>query len=483
MRWTFGRKIGLGFTVTGIGLIVLAVVGYRAVTGLIDNESWVAHTHEVLREIAKVESLAVDAETSERGYIITGETMFLDPFNEALAALDKHQRALRVQIADNPEQSRRSDELRTELAAVTDRFKAVIEQRKQSAETAIAAVGSGTGFRLMNAARATMREMEAEERQLLADRDVRAAETVSFAKTVIVFGSLSALILAVVIGVVLVRSLNAQIGAAVQQVTSSSTELQAAANQQASSAREQATAMTEIATTITELLATSRQIAESSQRVSAVAGQTVTAVRAGGGTVEKTNDASATVRRQVDQIVTHMLDLGKKSQQVGQVLDIVGELAEQTNILAINATIEAAGAGEGGRRFGVVADEIRKLADRVGASTKEIRGMVDDVRGATNATIMATEAGSKAVDAGTAQMAETAVAFKQIGSLVSTTTDAAREIELSTKQQASAVEQVNAALGSVVQAARETEASASETLQTSRQLTSLSSELLRMVNA
>jgi len=241
--------------------------------------------------------------------------------------------------------------------------------------------------------------------------------------------------------------------------------------------------MTEIATTITELLATSRQIAESSQRVSAVAGQTVTAVRAGGGTVEKTNDASATVRRQVDQIVTHMLDLGKKSQQVGQVLDIVGELAEQTNILAINATIEAAGAGEGGRRFGVVADEIRKLADRVGASTKEIRGMVDDVRGATNATIMATEAGSKAVDAGTAQMAETAVAFKQIGSLVSTTTDAAREIELSTKQQASAVEQVNAALGSVVQAARETEASASETLQTSRQLTSLSSELLRMVNA
>src|SRR4029077_8321884 len=96
-----------------------------------------------------------------------------------------------------------------------------------------------------------------------------------------------------------------------------------------------------------------------------------------------------------DQIVSHMLELGKKSQEIGQVLDIVQELAEQTNILAINATIEAAGAGEAGKRFAVVADEIRKLADRVTLQTKEIRGLIDDVRGAVNTTVMATETGSK----------------------------------------------------------------------------------------
>src|SRR6185312_9715141 len=94
-----------------------------------------------------------------------------------------------------------------------------------------------------------------------------------------------------------------------------------------------------------------------------------------------------------------MLDLGKKSQQIGAVLDIVAELAEQTNILAINATIEAAGAGDSGKRFAIVADEIRKLADRVGGSTKEVRGLIDDVRSAVNTTVMTTETGSKAVDA------------------------------------------------------------------------------------
>jgi methyl-accepting chemotaxis protein len=178
-----------------------------------------------------------------------------------------------------------------------------------------------------------------------------------------------------------------------------------------------------------------------------------------------------------------MLELGKKSQQIGAVLDIVSELAEQTNILAINATIEAAGAGDAGKRFGVVADEIRKLADRVAGSTKEIRTLIDDVRTAVNTTVMATEAGSKSVDAGAKHFAEVASSFKHIGGMVTTTTDAAREIELSTKQQATAVEQVNVAISNVAQATKETEASTTQTLQTASQLQTLSQGLMRMVQA
>ncbi len=176
-----------------------------------------------------------------------------------------------------------------------------------------------------------------------------------------------------------------------------------------------------------------------------------------------------------------MLELGKKSQEIGSVLDIVSELAEQTNILAINATIEAAGAGEYGRRFAVVADEIRKLADRVGGSTKEIRTLIDEVRSAVNTTVMATETGSKAVDSGSKQFGDVATAFQQISGLVTTTTETAREIELSTKQQATAVEQVNVAISNVAQASKETEASSGQTLQTVSQLATLSTDLLRIV--
>jgi methyl-accepting chemotaxis protein len=239
--------------------------------------------------------------------------------------------------------------------------------------------------------------------------------------------------------------------------------------------------MTEINTTIGELLATSRQIAESAQRVAQNAEQTASAALSGHGTVDVTHESISGIRRQVDQIVSHMLELGKKSQEVGAVLDIVSELAEQTNILAINATIEAAGAGEAGKRFAVVADEIRKLADRVGGSTKEVRTLIDDVRSAVNTTVMATETGSKAVDAGSRQFGDVASAFKRISSLVTTTTDAAREIELSTKQQSSAVEQVNVAMASVTQASMETETSAGQTLQTVSQMAALSKDLLRII--
>ena len=165
----------------------------------------------------------------------------------------------------------------------------------------------------------------------------------------------------------LTRALTRQIGTAVGHVQSSSAELQAAANQQATGAKEQATAMSEITTTISELLATSRQIAESAQRVAQIAEQTAArgALRRRHRRARAASRSPASAGRSTS-IVGHMLELGKKSQQIGAVLDIVSELAEQTNILAINATIEAAGAGEAGKRFAVVADEIRKLADRVG---------------------------------------------------------------------------------------------------------------------
>ena len=228
---------------------------------------------------------------------------------------------------------------------------------------------------------------------------------------------------------------------------------------------------------------TARQIAESAQHVAQIAEQTASSARAGDATVQKASESVSGIRRQVDLIVGHMLELGKKSQQIGAVLEIVSELAEQTNILAINATIEAAGAGESGKRFAVVADEIRKLADRVAGSTKEIRTLIEDVRSAVNTTVMTTETGSKSVDAGARQFGDVAVAFKQIAGLVATTTEAAREIELSTKQQTTAVEQVNLAIGNVAQATRETEASSEQTLQAVSQLAGVSKDLLRLVQS
>ncbi|HEX4112197.1 MAG TPA: CHASE3 domain-containing protein [Stellaceae bacterium] len=477
-RWSLGRKLGAGFAIAGAILLAVALVGYRSISTLIENDDLVNRSHLVQIGFADLVSDMKDAETGQRGFVITGDPAYLEPYQASLGSIAKRLDALRTETADNPGQQQHLVALGPLVDRKLAELKTVIDVRRTAGfEAAAKEVGNNVGKDLMDRIRAAVAASDRETNALLAQRAAEAHASADWAIAITLWGSIAGAVLVGLIGWFIVATLTRQIGAAVQHVQSSSSELQAAANQQATGAREQATAMTEIATTIRELLASSRQIAESAQSVSHIAEETASGARAGTGTVDQANDAIGGIRRQVDLVVTHMLDLGKKSQQIGAIVEIVSELAEQTNILAINASIEAAGAGETGRRFAIVADEIRKLADRVGGSAKEIRGLIEEVRGAVNTAVMATEGGSKAVDAGSRHFGDVAASFSRIAGLVTTTTDAAREIELSTKQQSTAVEQVNVAIAGAAQATKEMEASSGQTLETASALADLSREL------
>ncbi len=480
--WTFGKKVTVGFMLSFVVLVTVGAAAYQSATSLARTSYAVTQAHVVLEHLSNLLGLLKDAETGQRGFVLTGDEAFLEPHTHAVGAIPATLGDLRELVSDSVSQQRRLNQLEPIVDAKLGELAKTIEMRRTLGFGPTAAyIGEGLGKRAMDDLRRIVDEMDHAEREVLAQRAADVESAVASARSTILFGTLFGLALVIATAFFITRSLATQIGSAVQHVRSSSAELQTAANQQVTGAKEQATAMTEITTTISELLATSRQIAESARRVAHIAGEAGSAARTGEQSVTKTQDAVGTIRRQVDAIVGHMLDLGKKSQQIGSILEIINELAEQTNILAINATIEAAGAGELGKRFSVVADEIRKLADRVGGSTKEIRGLVDDIRAAVNTTVMATEGGSKAVDAGTRQFGEVATSFKQIAVLVATTSEAAMEIELSSKQQTTAVEQVNVAVVNVSQAARETEASSTQTLQTSSQLTILSRDLAQLI--
>jgi methyl-accepting chemotaxis protein len=482
--WTFGRKIAAGFTLSFLLLLGIGAVSYRSISLLANTSHTVTHTHEVLERIASVLSMLKDAETGQRGFVITGDEDYLEPYNDGVEGLPKAIKELRELTADSENQQKRIDQAEPLIAAKLAELKRTVETRRRSGfEDTAKIVHTNEGKKYMDDLRVILAQMEHEERDLLKQRADEVEAASSGAKSTIIYGTAFCLVFVMAAGFFITRSLSGQIGAAVRHVQSSSAELQSAANQQASGAKESSTAMNEITTTISELLATSRQIAESAQRVAHVAEETSSAARSGDTTVQKSHESVNSIKRQVDLIVTHMLDLGKKSQQIGGILEIINELAEQTNILAINATIEASGAGDAGKRFAVVADEIRKLADRVGGSTKEIRVLIEEIRAAVNTTVMATEGGSKAVDLGARQFVEVTAALKQITELLGTTTAAAREIELSTKQQTTAVEQVNIAVSNVAKAAKETEVSSSQTLQTAGQLAGLSRDLIRLIQA
>jgi methyl-accepting chemotaxis protein len=481
---TFGRRIAIGFAVSTILLIAIGGVAYLSIVSLETTSFSVTHTHEVLDRLVSALSAMQDAETGSRGFVITGEEPYLEPFVSGTGAIDDLVAELRSLTSDNPNQQERLDTLEPLIAAKIEQLQENIDTRRSGGlEVAVALVQTGGGKQLMDEIRVVLAAMEQEENDLLVRRAAEVASASSGGKSIIIWGTVICLVFVVAAGFYITRSLSNQISAAVQHMQSSSSELQAAATQQLSGAKEYSMAMTEITTTISELVATSRQIAESSQRVTEVAEQTDAAARAGEGTVRTATESIVSIRRQVDLIVNHMLELGKKSQQIGSILDIVSELAEQTNILSINASIEAAGAGEAGKRFAVVADEIRKLADRVAAATKDIRVLIDDVRMAVNTTVMATETGSKAVDAGSSQFAGVTSTFSQIAAQVATTTEIAREIELSTKQQSTAVVQVNLVISDAAQASKENEVSTGEVLKTASALANLSRDLLRLVQS
>lgn len=480
--WTIGRKIAAGFALSFVLMAMIGVSAYRSINTLASTSQVVADTHLVLERLADVLNVLQDAEIGGRGYIITGDKSFLQPYQNAEAEIVTSVNKLRALIPDNAEQQKRIAQAEPVIVAKMALTKRQIEMRKAREVDAVTKlVQTGEGQKLMDDLRQIFGEMKQEERRLLKQRAAEVEAAVNSSTISIALGTLLSLLIISAAGIIITRSLTSQIGVAVQHMQSSSSELQVSSNQQSMGSRDQSTAMKEITTTMNELLVTSKQIAESAQRVAQIAEETAIGARAGEQTVTKASDSIGGIKRQVDLIVNQMLDLGKKSQQIGGILEIINELAEQTNILAINASIEAAGAGEHGKRFAVVADEIRKLADRVGGSTKEIRGLIDDIRAAVNTTVMTTEGGTKAVEAGALQFSEVAIAFRQIVSLVATTTEATREIELSTKQQSTAVSQVNIAVSNVAQAARETEVSSTQTLQTATELTRLSRDLMRLI--
>jgi CHASE3 domain sensor protein len=479
---TFSQKLAAGFGVVAVLSAVIAGFAAYQMNEVIEaKDDLINHRAERLVQAERLRTLSMKKGLDARAFLMTRNPAILDLVRQSRAQLRGTIESLRA--SSRQEEGRRMvEELDRAETAHGDAVDAVLPL-------------ATTGMPLEEISARVERDVRPlrekldrlvdgfvqREEKLLSEGRTQTSEAARSAIRVVLALAALGVIVAVALSIAFARALSRQISSAVRHVQTSAAELQAAAGEQATGAKEQATAMAQITTTITELLATSRQIAESAQRVVAVATETGAAARNGDQTVQRSQESIGSIRRQVELIVNHMLDLGRKSQQIGGILEIINELSEQTNILAINATIEAAGAGEAGRRFAVVAEEIRKLADRVGGSTKDIRVLIDEVRSAVNTTVMATESGSKAVEAGARQFTEVAASFAHIVRLVATTTDAAREIELSTKQQSSAVEQVNMAITNVAQATREAEASSGETLQTASQLASMSRDLARIV--
>ncbi len=223
---------------------------------------------------------------------------------------------------------------------------------------------------------------------------------------------------------------------------------------QAASASQQATSVAEVTATMEELSRTSRQIAQNAESVKEAASKSVEVAQAGTTLGREGIEAMARIKDRVGEIARKTLFLGEKSHEIGKVMEIIKEIASEIHLLALNAAIESAAAGEHGRRFAVVASEVRRLAEKTRESTETIRGIITEIQAATNGSVEATEQGTKEVDRWKETIRLSSEAFSEIIATIERTSEASTQISLATHQQTSANEQVVQAMRQIEEMVR-----------------------------
>ncbi len=200
-------------------------------------------------------------------------------------------------------------------------------------------------------------------------------------------------------------NLRAQIGSMAEGAAvlgSAASEIVASTAQLASGASESAAAVSQTTITVEEIRQTAQMATQKSRAVADNAQKAVQISHTGRKSTEDAATGMGRIRSQMDAIAESMMRLSEQSQTIGQIITTVEDLSAQSNLLAVNAAIEAAKAGEHGKGFGVVAQEVKSLAEQSRQATAQVRVILNDIQKATTAAVMATEQGSKAVEAGSA---------------------------------------------------------------------------------
>ena len=234
-----------------------------------------------------------------------------------------------------------------------------------------------------------------------------------------------------------------------QQIQSSSIEVASAANsvneiasELASGSSEQAASVVEITAAMEELARTASQIAENASSQADLAQAAEESGNTGQGAVEEAVDGVEEVKKRISGIASRAEILGTRSKEIYRVLDLITEIAQETHILSLNAAIEAAAAGDHGRRFSVVAEEVRRLAQRSQESVESVRNLLDEFSSSIRATIVATEEGSKEASRVLERSRAAAAAIEELRGASGDTSRVARQISLATQQQNAASDEV-----------------------------------------
>jgi methyl-accepting chemotaxis protein len=268
-----------------------------------------------------------------------------------------------------------------------------------------------------------------------------------------------------------------EVHTAVGQVSSASSDLATVTEQTRGGIENQRSQVTQVATAMTEMAATVRDVASSAATSAEATRRTDQEVQQGSTVVGETTQTIETLAGEIQEASEVIGLLEQDSQQIGRVLEVIQGIAEQTNLLALNAAIEAARAGEQGRGFAVVADEVRGLAQRTQESTSEIQQMIQSLQGRSQSAVSVMQAGRQKATATLQRAKDATMALAAIKDAVTEISQMATQIATASEEQSAVAEDVDRSISAIDDVAQETSAGAEQTAVASASLAELAGSL------
>jgi twitching motility protein PilJ len=264
-------------------------------------------------------------------------------------------------------------------------------------------------------------------------------------------------------------------------VSSAAQESQATAIHLAEASDHQAQQITAVSSAVNEMAVSIEEVSRNASESANVAQQSVEIAHKGSKTVRRTISGMDTIREQIQETSKRIKRLGESSQEIGDIVELINDIADQTNILSLNAAIQAAMAGEAGRGFAVVADEVQRLAERSGNATKQIEALVKTIQTDTNEAVISMEQSTSGVVEGARLAEDAGEALVEIESVSNRLAELIQSISGTANKQSTAATHISDTMNVIKEITTQTSAGANETATSIGNLADLANDLRKSV--